>query len=203
MSEAVEPNGQEEQPTMEEPATGEPADGVFPADYVRQLRAENARRRTSEKRLSALVAELAAQVGAAEEPEALLTRVKELHEQSSRGAQLAREVLLSTTFAQAARDRDVVDPDAAWRLMDTSGVTVDLESRAVTGLEEALEALLAARPYLVGRAVPAGSPGGGTPRASRPQTDDTLAGRVRRQFQRRHPGGLAVPAPSSGTLRIR
>ncbi len=175
----------------------------FPASYVRELRAENARRRTNERKLESTLKELASTVGADEtEPEELVSRVKRALEQSGQDRALAEEALISSKLSQLTAERDVVDPDAARQLLDMSGVTVDLEARKVEGLDEAMETLLSERPYLRGRSVPGGTPGGGTPRASRPQTDQTLAGRVRREFQRRLPSGMTVPGASLGNMRI-
>jgi hypothetical protein len=84
-----------------------------------------------------------------------------------------------------------------------SGVRVDLETRKVEGLREALETLVRDKPYLVSRAGRAGSPGGGTPRTTAKQDDDSLEGRVRKQFQKRLPAGMGAPGATQGGLRIR
>ena len=178
-------------------------ESAFPASYVRELRAENARRRTNERKLEGALKELASTVGAEEhEPEAVMDRVREVLERSGKNRALAEEILLTSRLSQLALERDVVDPDAAERLLDMSGVKVDLESRVVEGLDEAMDALLSERPYLVGRSVPGGTPGGGTPRANRPSNDNSLVARVRGEFQRRLPGGMAIPGPALGNLRI-
>ena len=115
-------------------------ENTFPASYVRELRAENARRRTNERKLESTIKDLAAVVGGdASEPEGLPVRARELMEQSVRNRTLAEEVLLTSRFAQLAAEHVVVDPDAARRLLDMSGVKVDLETREVEGLEEAME----------------------------------------------------------------
>ena len=176
---------------------------VFPASYVRELRAENARRRTNERKMESTLKELASTVGADEtEPEEFVSRIKRAVEQSGQDRALAEEALIAGKLSQLTAERDVIDPDAARQLLDMSGVTVDLEARKVEGLDEAMETLLSERPYLRGRSVPGRTPGGGTPRASRPQTDQTLAGRVRREFQRRLPSGMTIPGASLGNMRI-
>ena len=178
-------------------------ESTFPASYVRELRAENARRRTNERKLEGTLKELASALGADEhEPETVTKRVRVVLEQSGQNRALAEEVLLASRLSQLAVERDVVDPDAAKRLLDMSGVKVDLESRVVEGLDEAMDALLSERPYLVGRSVPGRTPGGGTQRANRPSNDDSLVARVRGEFQRRLPGGMAVPGPALGNMRI-
>ena len=204
MTDDLRPEGDNIAPDADRtPAETAGDEAVFPASYVRELRAENARRRTNERRLESTLKELASSVGADEtEPEELVDRVKRAVEQSGQDRSLAEEVLISSRLSQLTAERDVVDPDAARQLLDMSGVTVDLEARKVEGLDEAMETLLSERPYLRGRSVPGGTPGGGTPRASRPQTDQTLAGRVRREFQRRLPSGMTVPGASLGNMRI-
>ena len=77
-----------------------------------------------------------------------------------------------------------------------------LESRKVEGLREVLEALVREKPYLTGRTPKAGSPGGGTPRSGGARDDDSLGGRIRKQFRKRLPSGLAVPGGNLGDLRI-
>jgi len=80
---------------------------------------------------------------------------------------------------------------------------VDLAARKVEGLREALDALVREKPFLVARPSRAGSPGGGTPRAAgRAADDDSLAGRIRKQFERRLPRGLSIPGAGAGNLRI-
>ena len=105
-------------------------------------------------------------------------------------------------LVKASGELGFIDVDAAWRLADLSGVRVDLRSHKVEGLREALDVLAREKPFLVGRAARAGSPGGGPPRSTPAQDDDSLAGRIRRQFERRIPRGMAVPGNGSGNFRI-
>jgi hypothetical protein len=46
---------------------------------------------------------------------------------------------------------NIVDPDAAYVLMDKTGIEVEDDDR-VTGVKEALEDLVKSKPYLVGKA---------------------------------------------------
>jgi len=202
MTEEAERNAEDVTSTADGEEVG--GDGVsFPASYVRELRAENARRRTNERKLEGTLSELASALGVeGGSSEAVVERVKEALAGSAENRALAEEALLSSRLTELAVEREVVDCDAARRLLDMSGVTVDLSSREVAGLEEALDALLSARPYLRGRSVPGRTPGGGTPRASRAADDETLAGRVRSEFARRLPSGMSVPGAELGNLKM-
>ena len=204
MTEEVEKKGEEVTP-VERGGEAGGEESSFPASYVRELRAENARRRANERKLEGTLKELASMVGAKEgegEMEGLSARVKAAMEAGREGRALAEEVLVGSKFKELVAERGVVDADAAGRLVDMSGVKVDLARREVAGLEEAMDALLSERPYLVGRPVPGGTPGGGTPRATRGGGEDTLAGRVKQEFARRLPSGMSVPGTGLGNMRI-
>lgn len=63
---------------------------------------------------------------------------------------VANERLIAAEIREVGAQMGLVDAEAAFTLMDKSGVSVD-ESGSVAGVREALEALVAAKPYLVGR----------------------------------------------------
>lgn len=68
----------------------------------------------------------------------------------AKGIQAATEALIYTEFFQEAAKLGM-SPDIvadAYRLADLSNVTADLETREVTGIKEAVDALLEKRPYL-------------------------------------------------------
>jgi hypothetical protein len=185
----------------EAPVNDEPK--VFTEEYVKSLREENARRRVAEKSANDELARVRAALGIAGEASADAVKSAEnLRTQSEADRELAREALVRSEFAKVSIELGLVDADAAWRLADTSAVKVDLRSRKVEGLREALDALVREKPFLAGRVARAGSPGGGTPRSAAPADDDSLAGRIRRQFERRLPRGAAVPGNSSGGMRF-
>lgn len=176
---------------------------TFSEDYVKTLREENARRRLAEKNTSDELARVRDVLGLeTDAPADIPQEVEKLRARSEADRELAREALMQTEFTRLSGELGLVDADAAWRLADKSAVRVDLERRKVEGLKEVLEALIREKPYLAGRAPRAGSPGGGTPRAAGKQDDDSLGGRIRKQFQKRLPSGMAVPGASLGDLRI-
>ncbi len=147
MAEEVE--GQVEQP-VDEVKAGEDVvreEESFPASYVRELRAENARRRANERKLEEMLKAVATTVGLKEGAwEGVTEKVKVAMEASSESRALAEEALVESRFRELIRERGVIDADAAGRLLDMSGVKVDLEARKVEGLEEAMDSRLGARP---------------------------------------------------------
>ena len=184
------------EPTSDEPKT-------FSEEYVKTLREENARRRLAEKSVKEELARVRDAVGLEDDGSVDLTEaVEKMRARSEADRELAREALIDAEFAKLAGDLDFVDVDAARRLADMSAVRVDLESRSCEGLREVLETLVREKPYLCGRTARAGSPGGGTPRSTGKQDDDSLSGRIRKQFQKRLPSGMAVPGGNLGDLRI-
>ena len=154
-------------------------------------------------RLEATVKEIADALGVKDEEVADVgERLRGMVESERSARTLAEETLLESRFREMVRERGVIDADAAGRLMDMSGVKVDLEKREVEGLNEAMEKLLRERPYLAGQSVAGGTPGGGTPRGRREREDDTLSGRVRKEFARRLPSGMMAPGESVGNMKI-
>ena len=154
------------------------------------------------RRLEGVLKELGAAVGA-QEMEGIGEKVKEALGRAREDRAMAEEMLVGGRFKELVAERGVVDADAAGRLIDMSGVKVDVEKRSVEGLEEAMDRMLGERPWLVGRSVAGGTPGGGTPRTSRGASEEeTLAGRVRQEFARRLPSGMSVPGAGMGNMRI-
>jgi hypothetical protein len=92
----------------------------------------------------------------------------------------ANEMLMRAAIATAAARAGAVDLDAVASLLDRGGITMD-EDGTVTGADEAIEALLAAKPYLrAGTTAPAlpTAPGtattSGTPAPMTPQEVSAL-----------------------------
>lgn len=84
--------------------------------------------------------------------------------------------LISAEVRAAGAELNIIDIDAAFMLMDKSGVAVG-EDGSVTGVKEALEALTAAKPYLVKAAAATSGTGstGNFPRAGGDGTADFAA----------------------------
>lgn len=62
----------------------------------------------------------------------------------------ANERLIAAEVREIGLRVGLIDPDAALALMNRDGIAVD-ETGRVTGVKEALDELLAAKPYLAGR----------------------------------------------------
>ena len=84
--------------------------------------------------------------------------------------------LISAEVRAVGAELNIIDIDAAFMLMDKSGVAVG-EDGSVTGVKEALEALTAAKPYLVKAAAATSGTGstGNFPRAGGDGTADFAA----------------------------
>ena len=84
--------------------------------------------------------------------------------------------LISAEVRAVGAELNIIDIDAAFALMDKSGVKVG-EDGSVTGVKEALEALTAAKPYLVKAAPPPSGTGstGNFPRGTGSENADFAA----------------------------
>ncbi len=100
---------------------------VFTPEYVKSLREENKRRRIEARELTAKV-------------DSLTTRT--------------RELLVKTAFNGEAIRAGIAYPEDAFKLADISGVEMDMEDEAVTGVAEAIESLRTNRPWLFRRDKP-------------------------------------------------
>jgi hypothetical protein len=98
-------------------------------------------------------------------------------ERASRTAaeQRATDALRRSSVVSAAQRAGAIDPDAVLALLPEGSVTVK-DDGSVTGVDEAVSALLAAKPYLVGKP-PTPTPGGadGGPRAGGASTTGTFS----------------------------
>lgn len=95
-------------------------------------------------------------------------RLVELEKQASEATARARDASLrSAVVAEAAR-KNVVDPDAAYALLDRSSLEIG-DDGSVSNVAEAMESLLQAKPYLVGGTQTRGSADLGARGSSVPQ----------------------------------
>lgn len=146
--------GQEPEDTQQQGETTQPVE-QFDAEYVKKLRAEAAEYR---RRLRQLEEKVKAQEEATlSEAEKLQRRLSELEREREHLLAERRERAMRYEVAVAAQKLGIVDPDAAVRLLDTSSLEFDESDRPVN-VEEALKALVKAKPYLVAPHVSAGSP---------------------------------------------
>lgn len=119
---------------------------------LKDLQAERQKRQTFEKEKSDAEAKRLEDEG----------KFKELYEKSEAEKKAAEERLTEATLRNAflveAPKHNIVDADAAWKLMDRSGVTLGDDGSA-QGIEAALKSLVEAKPFLV-QSGPAGKKAG-------------------------------------------
>lgn len=146
-----ESRGQEPRPDGQEPV-----DERFDADYVRKLRAEAAEYRRRLRELEQTVKQH--EEAKLSETERLQQRLAELEREQAAWQRERQEHTLRYETMLAASRLGIVDPEAAYRLLDLTALEFDEDGRP-QNLEQALKALLKARPYLAGPpAATAGSP---------------------------------------------
>lgn len=85
-------------------------------------------------------------------------KIAEAEKKAADALDRAKTASLKSAVLDAAHKANAVDGDAVFALLDKSKVTVS-DDGAVTGIDDALKALLAEKPYLVGKAT---TPQGGS-----------------------------------------
>ncbi len=119
----------------------------FDTEYVRKLRAEAADYR---KRLRELEGKVKAEEEAKmTEQEKLQKRLAELVRQTTEYQQTMQARTLEYEVKLHAAQLGVVDPEAAYRLLDTREIEFGEDGKPAN-IEKALRALIAAKPYLAG-----------------------------------------------------
>ncbi len=100
------------------------------------------------------------------EQEKLAKRAEQAEKAAQELQAKLRETAIRAEVMTTAQRMGVRDPDAAYKLLDLSTLSVSDETGQVSGVEDALKALLKAKPYLVG----------GTAGATNPQRSGDEAG---------------------------
>lgn len=131
---------------------------TFDAEYVGRLRKEAAENRTKAKAFEAERDALKAKVQASEDAE--LTEKQRVEKERDKFADEAKKLLevsnnraLDYEAVVLANKLNIVDPDAAVRLLDRSDIEWSDAGRP-TNLQTLMEALLVAKPYLKGATKP-------------------------------------------------
>ncbi len=83
------------------------------------------------------------------ETEKLKAEKEEADKKAATAMERANQRLIKSEVIAAATKLNVVDPDAAYALMDKADVVVDDDGN-VSGVKEALDALVKSKPYLIG-----------------------------------------------------
>jgi len=135
----------------------EPEPQRFDAEYVRKLRSEAAQYRKKLRDLEkALKAKEEAELS---EQERLQKRVVEYEAKLAELERERQERTLQYEVKLRAAKLGIVDPDAAWRLVDLAAIEFN-EDGIPLNIEDVLKDLLKAKPYL--RGTPAAPPMGAT-----------------------------------------
>lgn len=119
----------------------------FDAEYIRKLRAEAAEYRKKLRELEAVVKQN--QEAKLSEAERLQKRLAELEHEREEWARERQERTLRYETMLTAQKLGIVDPDAAWRLLDLKQIEFD-EDGQPQNVEKVLRDLIRARPYLAG-----------------------------------------------------
>ncbi len=140
-------SGQEPQTTPEAQSAEGKQPETFPAEYVRQLRAEAASNRKRAAELEAKVkADEESKLG---ESEKLTRRLAELEKSLTEAQTRHTERVTRYEIMLAAQKLGIVDPDAAYKLLEPGAITYD-DNGQPQNVEKALRELAAKRPFLVG-----------------------------------------------------
>lgn len=130
------------------PAAQEAEEERYDAAYVRKLRTEAAEYR---RKLRELEAELRRrQEQELSEVERLRIRVEEAERAKLELERRLQEVALRSAVVERASQFGIIDPDAAYRLLDLARVEFDDDGRP-TNLDTLLRELVRKRPYLAGQ----------------------------------------------------
>jgi hypothetical protein len=178
------------QPTAGEAQTGDDAEEIKdPAALLRAYRSLQAAEKTQRNRLAQLEAARKREEDAKlSDQERLAKRVAELESQSQAAAKAQQEKVLRYEVQLQAAKLNIVDPDAAAKLLDMSQVTYDAEGQP-QGVEAALQALIDAKPYLVSNGAGPQGARGATPATpasaspTNPATRSSTATATRRYSQ--------------------
>jgi len=153
--------GQEPQNQQQTAAAGaqlgqEPAAEQFDAEYVRKLRAEAADYRKRLRELEQTVKQH--EEAKLSETERLQKRLAELEREQAAYQRERQERTLKYETMLAASKLGIVDPEAAYKLLDLTRIEFD-EDGTPRNIEAALKELLKAKPYLAAQpAAISGSP---------------------------------------------
>lgn len=167
----------------ESSAAAEPK--TFDEAYVKRLREEAASWRTkyqeAKNELSAkeaekqeIITKLFGALGLEPDPDKEYDKqLSEARELAQAAIKTANERLIKAEVKATAAELGIVDADAAYALMAKDGVKID-DAGNVSGVKEALTALVEAKPYLRGKAkdLGAGTNPGGQEQKKKPDVND-------------------------------
>lgn len=137
-----------------DPKPSDPSETFTKSDVDRLVRERTARERQKfgdYDDLKAKAAELdKIREGEQSELEKAQARAEAAEQREKEAAQRARETSLRASVIAEAAKRNVVDPDAAYALLDRAALEADDDGNP-TNLEDVFDVLLESKPYLVGQ----------------------------------------------------
>jgi chromosome segregation ATPase len=141
--------GQEQQtaPPSSEEKEEKSQKETFDAEYVAALRREAARYRTERKELEEKLKKL--EEAQLSETERIANRLAELEKQQAEWMRERQELLVRSAVVSEAVGLNIIDPEAAFKLLDLASLQFDEDGRPVN-IKDALTKLIKEKPYLVG-----------------------------------------------------
>lgn len=155
------PQGQEPDPAATESGTQGTSGNEPEQDQIQKLRDEAASRRRQVREVEETLTKVKADMA------------KQLEDAQADASQTIRDLRIENAVVRQAVTRDFIDPEAAYRLLDTTDLTVD-EDGAVTGVADALDKLAETKPFLLRPNAPGDGPDSGTPRGTSGGMNDLL-----------------------------
>lgn len=141
--------GTKEDKTDEDSAAGEDKkdqDKLFTQD---EMNAVISRRLDRERKLWEQKVEDEKKKAAMTESERLKTEKEEAEKKAAAATEKANQRLIRSEVIAQATKLDIIDPDAAFLLVDKTDIIVDEDNDSVKGVKEALTLLIKSKPYLV------------------------------------------------------
>jgi hypothetical protein len=163
-------------PALKDPPADSPEPKTYDEAYVKKLRDEAAANRVKNKELEAKMAILPQETTAkilqalGIEPDPKLNFEKQVADAQAKAQAAetrANERLVKAEVKTLAVSMQIIDPDAAFLLIDRTNVKIT-DAGEVEGAKEALEALVKAKPYLVGKGGKGGVGSGTNPGPGEP-----------------------------------
>lgn len=152
----------EPQPEPQDPQPQDPQPKVFDEEYVEKLRKENAKYRTKAKTLEEqtqtqqqeLLKQVLGVLGIDPDPNQEFEKQLSAAQSAAQEAQRkANDKLIRAELKYVGSELGLVDVDVAYLLLDKEGISVG-DDGSVEGVKEALEKVIADKPYLAKGADP-------------------------------------------------
>lgn len=175
---------------------GDGGQKTYDEEYVKSLRSEAAKHRTKAKELEDQVKNMPNEITAKVlkalglEPDPNKNYENQLAEARKKGQdaeERANQKLIRAEVKAVATELGIVDADAALALIDRTGIGIT-DTGDVKGVKPALEALIKAKPYLVGK--PGAVGGGSNPAGSGGGAGGAGSGKSMNDFIRRAAGKI-------------